>query len=59
VTVIGISGDQSHPAEQTAAAAAAGMDGCLVKPVSPRMLAEVLARVALSREADDCDTRIP
>jgi two-component system, sensor histidine kinase len=45
VTVIGISGDQSHPAEQAATAAAAGMDGCLVKPVSPRMLAEVLARV--------------
>jgi two-component system, sensor histidine kinase len=46
VTVIGISGDQSHPAEQAAtAAAAAGMDGCLVKPVSPRMLAEALAKV--------------
>jgi two-component system, sensor histidine kinase len=45
VAVIGISGDQSHPAEQAAAAATAGMDACLIKPVSPRMLAEVLARV--------------
>jgi CheY-like chemotaxis protein len=45
VTVIGISGDQLHPAEQGAAAVAAGMDACLIKPVSPRMLAEALAGV--------------
>ena len=42
VAVIGISADQAHPAEQAAAAAAGGMDACLIKPVSPRMLAEAL-----------------
>jgi CheY-like chemotaxis protein/nitrogen-specific signal transduction histidine kinase len=44
VAVIGISGEgDAHQPDP--AAAAAGMDACLTKPVSPRMLADVLARV--------------
>jgi CheY-like chemotaxis protein len=46
VAVIGIAcqgdADQPNPA---AAAAAAGMDACLTKPLSPRMLADALERV--------------
>jgi CheY-like chemotaxis protein/nitrogen-specific signal transduction histidine kinase len=44
VAVIGICADQSPPAAQAAAAAAAGMNACLVKPLSPRMLADALAK---------------
>jgi CheY-like chemotaxis protein len=44
VAVIGSSGEgDAHQPDP--AAAAAGMDACLTKPVSPRMLADVLARV--------------
>jgi two-component system, sensor histidine kinase len=45
VAVIGVAGEDTDPAAQTAAAAASGMDACLVKPLSPRMLADALARV--------------
>ncbi len=48
VTVIGVAcqGDADQPGvAERAAAAAAGMDACLSKPVSPRMLADALARV--------------
>ncbi len=45
VAVIGICADQSPPAAQAAAAAAAGMNAWLVKPLSPRMLADALAKV--------------
>ena len=44
VAVIGIIGQEDLD-KGDAAAAAAGMDACLTKPVSPRMLADVLARV--------------
>jgi two-component system, sensor histidine kinase len=40
VAVIGIIGQEDQDAT-----AAAGMDACLTKPVSPPMLADVLARV--------------
>jgi CheY-like chemotaxis protein len=45
VAVIGVAGEETDPAAQAAAAAAAGMDACLVKPLSQRMLADALARV--------------
>jgi CheY-like chemotaxis protein len=45
VAVIGVAGDETDPAVQAAAAAASGMDACLVKPLSQRMLADALARV--------------
>jgi CheY-like chemotaxis protein/nitrogen-specific signal transduction histidine kinase len=47
VAVIGVCGrgDPANGSDRTAAATAAGMDACLAKPVSPRMLADVLARV--------------
>jgi two-component system, sensor histidine kinase len=45
VAVIGVAGEEADPAAQAAAAAASGMDACLVKPLSPRMLADALARV--------------
>jgi two-component system, sensor histidine kinase len=45
VAVIGVAGDETDPATQAAAAAASGMDACLVKPLSQRMLADALARV--------------
>ncbi len=45
VAVIGVAGEETDPAAQAAAAAASGMDACLVKPLSPRMLADALARV--------------
>jgi two-component system, sensor histidine kinase len=47
VAVIGVygQGDPANGSDRTAAATAAGMDACLAKPVSPRMLADVLARV--------------
>jgi two-component system, sensor histidine kinase len=44
VVVIGVAGEETDPAAQAAAAAAAGMDACLVKPLSPRMIADALAR---------------
>ena len=44
VAVIGVIGQEDRP-RRHAAAAAAGMDACLTKPVSPRMLADALARV--------------
>jgi CheY-like chemotaxis protein len=45
--VIGVCGrgDPANGSDRTAAATAAGMDACLAKPVSPRTLADVLARV--------------
>jgi two-component system, sensor histidine kinase len=43
VTVIGVAADQSQSADQSAAVA--GMDACLTKPLSPRMLADALAKV--------------
>jgi len=43
--VIGVTGEEADPAAQAAAAAASGMDACLVKPLSQRMLADALARV--------------
>jgi CheY-like chemotaxis protein/anti-sigma regulatory factor (Ser/Thr protein kinase) len=46
VAVIGVAGEEADPEAQAAAAAASGMDACLVKPLSPRMLADALARVA-------------
>jgi CheY-like chemotaxis protein/nitrogen-specific signal transduction histidine kinase len=45
VAVIGVAGEETDQAAQAAAAAASGMDACLVKPLSPRMLADALARV--------------
>jgi two-component system, sensor histidine kinase len=45
VAVIGVAGEEADPAAQAAAAAASGMDACLVKPLSPRMLADALVRV--------------
>ncbi len=45
VAVIGVAGEETDPEVRAAAAAASGMDGCLVKPLSPRMLADALARV--------------
>jgi two-component system, sensor histidine kinase len=45
VAVIGVAGEETDPAAQAAAAAASGMDACLVKPLSQRMLADALARV--------------
>jgi two-component system, sensor histidine kinase len=45
VAVIGVAGEETDPEAQAAAAAASGMDACLVKPLSPRMLADALARV--------------
>jgi two-component system, sensor histidine kinase len=45
VAVIGVAAEETDPAAQAAAAAASGMDACLVKPLSPRMLADALARV--------------
>ena len=45
IAVIGICADQPPPAAQAAAAAAAGMNAWLVKPLSPRMLADALAKV--------------
>jgi CheY-like chemotaxis protein len=45
VAVIGVAGEEVDPAAQAAAAAASGMDACLVKPLSQRMLADALARV--------------
>jgi CheY-like chemotaxis protein/nitrogen-specific signal transduction histidine kinase len=45
VAVIGVAGEETDPAAQAAAAAASGMDACLVKPLSPRMLSDALARV--------------
>jgi CheY-like chemotaxis protein len=47
VAVIGVCGerDPANAPDRAAAATAAGMDACLAKPVSPRMLADALARV--------------
>jgi two-component system, sensor histidine kinase len=47
VAVIGVCGerDLANAPDRAAAATAAGMDACLAKPVSPRMLADALARV--------------
>jgi CheY-like chemotaxis protein len=47
VAVIGVCGerDPANAPDRVAAATAAGMDACLAKPVSPRMLADALARV--------------
>jgi two-component system, sensor histidine kinase len=45
VAVIGVAGEEADPAAQAATAEASGMDACLVKPLSPRMLADALARV--------------
>jgi two-component system, sensor histidine kinase len=42
VTVIGVAADLSQTADQSAAAA--GMDTCLTKPLSPRTLADALAK---------------
>ena len=43
--MIGVAGEEADPEVQAAAAAASGMDACLVKPLSQRMLADALARV--------------
>jgi two-component system, sensor histidine kinase len=46
VAVIGIiCQEDQDKADQAAAAAAAGMSACIAKPVSPPMLADVLAKV--------------
>jgi two-component system, sensor histidine kinase len=42
VTVIGVAADRSQSAEPSAVAA--GMDICIAKPLSPRMLADALAK---------------
>jgi two-component system, sensor histidine kinase len=51
VAVIGVAGEETDPAAQAAAAAASGMDACLVKPLSQRMLADALARVTGKADA--------
>jgi CheY-like chemotaxis protein/nitrogen-specific signal transduction histidine kinase len=45
VAVIGIVGEGDRERHAKRAACDVGMDACLVKPLSPRMLAEALARV--------------
>jgi CheY-like chemotaxis protein/nitrogen-specific signal transduction histidine kinase len=52
VPVIGVICQEDQD-KADAAASAAGMDAWLTKPVSPRMLAEALARVRRSRRVDD------